>query len=161
MLMKFHVKALSSLRPFLDSNGLLWVGGRLENSELTQDQKHPIILHHSDRLSKLLARQAHVSNMHAGPQALFAILSLGYHIIGFKNLVKGISNQCVSCKKAYAKTNSQVMGQLPVNRVTLTSAFHHTSYWSRFCWPTDDEERIHTQSHTSESICLCICLYSD
>ncbi len=118
--------SLSSLRPFLDSNGLLRVGGRLENSELTQDQKHPIILHHSDRLSKLLARQAHVSNMHAGPQALLAILSLRYHIIGFKNLVKGISNQCVSCKKAYAKTNSQVMGQLPVNRVTPTSAFHHT-----------------------------------
>ena len=33
---------LASLRPFLDSKGLMRVGGRLENAKLTQEQKHPI-----------------------------------------------------------------------------------------------------------------------
>ena len=118
--------SLANLRPFLDPKGLMWVGGRLENAELTLEQKHPIILHHSDRLPKLIARQVHVSNMHVGPRALLAILSLQYHIVGFKQLVKGISNRCVSCQKAYARTNSQVLGQLLASRVTPTSPFHHT-----------------------------------
>jgi len=37
-------RSLLSLNPFLDRNQLLRVGGRLENSDLTFDQQHPMIL---------------------------------------------------------------------------------------------------------------------
>jgi len=150
--------SLASLRPFLDPRGVMRVGGRLENARnLTQEQKHPIILHHSDRLSKLIARQAHVSNMHVGPQALLAILSLQYHIVGFKQLVKGVSNQCVPCKKAYSRTHFQVMGQLPASRVTSTSVFHHTG--ADFAGPLM-MKRGFTRNRTLVKVyvCLFVCM---
>ena len=36
---------ISHLRPYLDDQGLIHVGGRLENSDLAVGQKHPIIIH--------------------------------------------------------------------------------------------------------------------
>ena len=30
--------------PFLDSNGVLWVGGRLSRSKLTSNEAHPVVL---------------------------------------------------------------------------------------------------------------------
>ena len=45
-----HGSCISHLRPYLDENGLIRVGGRLEKSALSEDQKHPIILHHTDHL---------------------------------------------------------------------------------------------------------------
>jgi len=43
---------LANLNPFLDENGLVRVGGRLQNSQLSFGQKHPVILpnRHSDRI---------------------------------------------------------------------------------------------------------------
>lgn len=43
---------LLSLRPTLDSNGLLRVGGRISNSELTYTKQHPIILHGKIKLQR-------------------------------------------------------------------------------------------------------------
>ncbi len=114
------------LHPYLDNKGLIRVGGRLENSFLTVSQKHPIILHRSDRLSKLICVQLHVDNLHVGPSALLAILSLRFHVIGVKHLAKSVSRACVRCRKTYSRTTTQLMGQLPATRVTPTSPFHHT-----------------------------------
>ncbi len=117
---------LSHLRPYLDDNGLIRVGGRLEKSDLVVRQKHPIILHRADSLMKLICEQLHVDNFHVGPTALLAILSLQFHVIGAKHLTKSISRSCVRCRRAYARTSTQLMGQLPSSRVTPSSPFHHT-----------------------------------
>ncbi len=52
---------LSHFRPYLDDNGLICVGGRLEKSDLVVRQKHPIILHRADSLTKLICEQLHVA----------------------------------------------------------------------------------------------------
>ena len=95
--------------------------------------------------------------MHVGPQALLAILSLQYHIVGFKHLVKGISNSCVPCKKTYAKTSSQLMGQLPVSRVTPTSPFYHTG--ADFAGPLM-VKRGYTRNRTliKTYVCIFVCM---
>ena len=77
---------IQRLRPFLDSDGLIRVGGRLEKAALTSVQKHQVILHHSDNLTKLICRQAHFNHLHTGPSTLLGILSLQYHIVGAKQL---------------------------------------------------------------------------
>ena len=82
---------LSHLRPYLDEDGLIRVGGRLEKSALTTGQKHPIILHRTDRLAKLICTQLHVDNLHVGPTALLALMTLQFHVIGAKHLTKGVS----------------------------------------------------------------------
>ncbi len=96
------------LHPYLDNKGLIRVGGRLDNSSLTVSQKHPIILHRSDRLSKLICVQLHVDNLHVGPSALLAILSLRFHVIGVKHLAKSVSRTCVRCRKTYSRTTTQL-----------------------------------------------------
>ncbi len=101
---------ISHLHPYLDDKGLIRVGGRLEKSDLAVGQKHPIILHRRDCLTKLICEQLHVDNLHVGPTALLAILSLQFHVIGAKLLTKSISRSCVRCRKVYARTTTQLMG---------------------------------------------------
>ena len=54
------VKSLRNLRPCVDSNSMLRVEGRLENSELPVDVKHPLILAGNHPLTRLVGgiRQA-------------------------------------------------------------------------------------------------------
>ncbi|XP_076764826.1 uncharacterized protein LOC143431769 [Xylocopa sonorina] len=57
---------LNALSPFLDPDGLIRVGGRLQNSNLTYDRKHPIILPQSHHITSLIIEQAHIRNLHSG-----------------------------------------------------------------------------------------------
>ena len=113
-------------RPFLDPDGLLRVGGRLRRIELSSEQRHPVILHPTDRLTNLITRQAHSSNMHVGPTGLMGILSIRYHVVGVKALVKSISKDCVTCQRNYARTTDHLMGQLPPCRVKPAPPFSAT-----------------------------------
>ena len=57
----------SSLRlvhPFLQENGLLCVGGRLNKAALSSLQKHPVILSPSDVVTKLFFKHHHVMVSH-------------------------------------------------------------------------------------------------
>ena len=115
--------SLIHLRPYLDSDGLMRVGGRLGKADITATQKHPDILH---RVDNLLCKNVHQSNLHVGPTTLLSLLCLRYHIIGVKQLVKDVSKKCVTCQKAYARTTAQLMGQLPSSWVTPAPPFTHT-----------------------------------
>ncbi|XP_076301733.1 uncharacterized protein LOC143219738 [Lasioglossum baleicum] len=62
---------LSKLNPFVDSNDLLRVGGRLKHSFLPWDTKHPIILP-KHYVSELIIRDAHLHTLHGGTQLTVA-----------------------------------------------------------------------------------------
>lgn len=51
-----NVSHLQSLRPFLDDDGLLRVGGRLQHSDLPTNEKHPNIMPDKSHLTTLLIR---------------------------------------------------------------------------------------------------------
>lgn len=52
-----HSSKIISLCPFLDSNGLLRVGGRLREATLDYDHKHPIIIPKNHHLTHLIIRE--------------------------------------------------------------------------------------------------------
>lgn len=79
--------SLSSLNPFLDSHGILCVGGRLRRSELCEPERFPMILP-KDRLAKLIIRHAHILTLHGGLQLTLRILRQQYWILRARNLVK-------------------------------------------------------------------------
>ncbi|GFW88341.1 integrase catalytic domain-containing protein [Trichonephila clavipes] len=56
-----------SLHPFIDEHGLVRVGGRLQNSQLRLNSKHPIILPSQHSISELLIKEQHIAHLHAGP----------------------------------------------------------------------------------------------
>ncbi len=109
-----------SLHPLLN---LIRVGGRLQNSHLAYEGKHPIILHRKTRITRLLAEQVHIISKHAGPNTMMAILAANYHIVGVKQLIKDICQTCIRCQRAYAKAATQFMGQLPADRVNPAPQF--------------------------------------
>lgn len=52
--------------PFVDHDGIIWVGGRIENLYFDYNKKHPEILPDRYHLSKILARYEHNRVLHAG-----------------------------------------------------------------------------------------------
>ncbi|GAB1865895.1 Gag-pol protein [Camponotus japonicus] len=85
---------LLPLRPFLDKDGIIRVGGRLKNSTLSFSQQHPILLApHS--IVKLIIRHAHVRSLHAGVQLTLATVRQDYWILRARTLVKQVIHQCV------------------------------------------------------------------
>ena len=106
---------LLAVRPLLGDDGLLRVGGRLCNSGLDYQSVHPIILHRSCWLTCLLVEHVHRTSQHAGPATMLSILSATYFIQGVKRITKSVSRNCVTCRRAYAQTAKQLMGQLPAD----------------------------------------------
>ena len=108
---------LHSLRPFIDTSGVLRVGGRLCNSDAAFTQRHPIIIHGQHSLSKLIIRWEHVRLLHASPTLVGSSLGRRYHIIGQRKAVRTITRACITCRRTSIKPCPQLMGQLPVERI--------------------------------------------
>lgn len=116
-----------NLNPILGADGLLRVGGRLGQSELPYESKHPIILPADHHLTKLIIQSIHEETAHGGPQLMTTVLRKKYWVIRGKRAVNNIYKKCVICKRQAGKVCSQLMGDLPEDRVKLSSrAFLHT-----------------------------------
>lgn len=101
------------LDPFIDSNGLIRVGGRLQLADLSEDSKHQIILPHYHPLVDLIIKKIHENNKHCGP----AILRERFWITHGRRTVKKVLNKCLICKHYYPKACSQKMAPLPYERI--------------------------------------------
>ena len=113
---------LVSLNPFLDSNGMLHVGGREANSERPYGQQHPLIIHAKHPIAALIIRSEHLRLLHAGSSLLIASLSRRYHLVKGCSLVRSITRACVVCRRG-SRLQPQMMGQLPAERVAIGSVF--------------------------------------
>ena len=109
---------LCHLSPFIDSAGLIRAGGRIKNAEVSYDQKHPVIVRGGQPLTKLLIRAEHLRLLHGGPNLTLTSLSNRFHIVGGFKAVRSVTRQCVICRRRSAKPSSQLVGQLPKERVT-------------------------------------------
>ena len=89
--------SLSNLAPYLDSMGLIRVGGRLSKAGVAPQVSHPVILSIRFHITKLLVENTHRLALHAGPTTNMALLSSSYYIPSVKRFLKGLSRKCVSC----------------------------------------------------------------
>ena len=116
---------ISTLNAFLDSSNIIRVGGRLENSQLAYDEKHPIILQ-NNHLSRLIIENAHQVTLHGGNQATLAYVREKFWIINAKKTVRSVIRRCPKCIRYRAQAAQQQMGDLPAARVTQSPPFTHT-----------------------------------
>ncbi|XP_048478565.1 uncharacterized protein LOC105389454 [Plutella xylostella] len=114
---------LKSLHPFLDKDGLIRVGGRLDNSDIPLSQKHPIILAQKSRITELIIQSEHKRLLHAGPKSLLANLNQKYWLINGMRQVKKVTHKCLVCFRLKACAAKQLMGSLPPQRVTPCRPF--------------------------------------
>lgn len=116
---------LQRLNPII-KNGLLRVGGRLNHSLLTFEQKHPLILPGDCFFSHLLIKRAHLDTLHGGVQLTLATLRLEVWLINGRKFVKKALHSCKSCVRFSHKTLNPIMGELPSDRVVPAPPFSHS-----------------------------------
>ncbi|UYV82061.1 hypothetical protein LAZ67_21000637, partial [Cordylochernes scorpioides] len=117
---------LTSLNPFLDTQGLLRVGGRLKYSYLNENQKFPLLLPKNHHITNLIIDDIHRKYLHAGPQLVLSILRKNYWILGARDAVKKIIKKCLICLKFKSTTIHQIMGNLPPERIIPSRPFSKT-----------------------------------
>lgn len=114
---------LLHLTPFVDADGLLRVGGRLQQADLPESTIHPLILSPRSHTVKLLVENTHRTMSHAGSSAVMATLAYTYHIPRLRPLLRSISSKCVECQRRFARPAKQMMGDLPAIRSKPNSTF--------------------------------------
>lgn len=72
---------LKALSPFIDSQGLLRVGGKIADPPVDNSIKHPIVLPAKSLVLRHIFKYKHIRLIHAGPQALLVHASLVYWTI--------------------------------------------------------------------------------
>ncbi|KYM98106.1 hypothetical protein ALC62_11199 [Cyphomyrmex costatus] len=114
---------LLTLNPFLDESGLLRVGGRLRHADTDHSKRHPIILPAKRHLTELIVRDAHLKQMHMGPQGLLAHLRCNYWPLSGCQTIRRVLRKCIACFRVRPSEKTQLMGDLPKERVTPHRAF--------------------------------------
>ncbi|XP_055714202.1 uncharacterized protein LOC129808450 [Phlebotomus papatasi] len=149
-------KHLQPLSPYLDSEGLVRVGGRLEKSDESMEAKHPILLTKS-KLQELIAINEHRRLLHAPPALLLASFRQRFWPIGGRNLFRKIVRQCYTCVRARPRPLDQIMGQLPAHRVVFNRPFHATAvdYAGHLMYKTSHLRNAKT---CKGYICLFVCM---
>lgn len=148
---KFH-----KLSPYLDKRGVLRVGGRLANADVSYNQKHPIILPKC-HFTTLIIDYYHKVYLHPGPLFLQALIQLKFWIPGLRTLVRKRTFMCLKCYKEKAKTLSPKMADLPKQRVNPGRAFQHVGI--DFAGPLAMRESLRRKALVSKVyICLFVCL---
>lgn len=130
---------LLCLQPFLDNNGILRVGGRLQNSNLIYNHRHPILLPENHRITKLLIEREHLKNLHSGIRLTLYNLRLKFWPIDGKSQVQKIVRKCLRCTRINPLPVDYIMGNLPKVRTTMTRPFTNTGV--DYCGPFFIKER--------------------
>ena len=106
---------------------VLRVSGRLANSPLPFDLKHPIVLSAASHFTHLVIHNAHCNTVgHCGVQATLNVLCQRFWIVNAKVTVRRVISECFTCRKNNAKLEHQFMSDLPVARFQIHQPpFHH------------------------------------
>lgn len=151
---------LERLDPFVDSEGLLREGGRLQTAEFSDLVKHPLIIPSSHHIATLLVRHYHNQVAHQGCQLTEgALRNAGLWVLGVKRLVSSIIHKCVTCRRLGGRVNEQKMAALPADRLTVNPPFTYVGVDVFGPWNATSR---HTRSNSAESKrwavmfkCLC------
>lgn len=122
---------LKALNPYIDSAGIIRVGGRIRYTS-TNQEKNAIILpkHH---VTEMIIRETHVKHLHSGINSTLNAVRFQYWPINGRSQVKTILKKCITCCKANGKINNLLMGDLPAPRVSPSYPFKVTGV--DYCGP--------------------------
>ena len=118
--------SLFKLDPFLDSNGVLRVGGRLRRSKLTSNEAHPVVLPKTSNITEAVVIWSHRTIGHGGRGlTLNNLRKNGIWVLGANAVVRRIIHKCVTCRKLRGKFGDQKMSDLPKERCCEAAPFTH------------------------------------
>ncbi|GFY25964.1 integrase catalytic domain-containing protein [Trichonephila clavipes] len=153
---KKEIPSISNLFPFVDGEGIVRVGGRLENASVPYLHKHPASLPKGSKLSKLYFNSLHTRLFHVGPQRLLNAVRQKFWPLSGRSIARKTVHQCVICFKSRPILSSQIMGNLPSERVNISSPF--TIAGLDLCGPFLVKYKNYRKGTLNKVyICVCIC----
>jgi hypothetical protein len=120
--MKLCSLPLHRLSPFLDSSGILRVGGRIMHASLPYNQKHPALIPKRHPFTVLLIHHYHKENHHPGATTLQQLIQQQFWIMSVRSQLRF----CIPCYRIRPKAVQPVMGNLPKYRLQQIKPFHQT-----------------------------------
>ena len=112
---------------FLDSEGIIRVGGRIKHATVSGVENHPIIMPKKSHISDIIVAHYHKTCGHQGrTTTMGAVRSAGYWIVGLHGLVSSLVYKCVTCRRLRRPTENQKMADLPADRVEVAAPFTHS-----------------------------------
>ena len=117
--------SLLKLSPFLDSSGIMRLGGRLKHSQLEWSAKHPVLLPRTSALTQRVIDDVHRRTLHGGVQLSLSTLRQEYWVIGGRAPIRSFILRCV-CARQRGETAKQMMGKLPSLRTKPSRPFLHS-----------------------------------
>lgn len=148
---------LKTLSPFLDSQGIIRVGGRLKHSNLEYGVKHPIVLSNKHPFTRLIISHEHERSLHSGVQSTLAHVRQTYWPLNGRSLVRSCVRGCLRCFKSNPPACSTKMGELPRSRVTLSRPFEMVAV--DYAGPFDLKDgKLRNKKIIKGYICVFVCL---
>ncbi|XP_076549204.1 uncharacterized protein LOC143306713 [Osmia lignaria lignaria] len=148
---------LIPLKPFLDKQGILRVGGRLIHSELPKEQKHQIILPSDHHITRLIIREEHERLNHAGTQATLYSVRETFWPLNGRNVTRIIIHKCVRCFRAKPRSVDYIMGDLPQERVSCSRPFLDVGV--DYCGPLYiKEKRFRNRNKIKVYVAIFVCM---
>ncbi|XP_065365562.1 uncharacterized protein LOC135958593 [Calliphora vicina] len=147
-----------SLSLFIESQHgvpLLRVGGRLANSDLPYDAKHQILLPNNSETVKSYIRFLHMKYLHAGTQALMAIIRQRFWVFRARSVIRSVTGSCLQCFRCRPRLSNQIMSDLPHSRVAVAKPFTVTGV--DFCGPITTTYKLRGCRTTKSYIAVFIC----
>ncbi len=103
--------ALRSLDTFIDSDGILWVSGQIQNANVSYSMKHRIIVPPGCTFICIYIRRLHTEYFHAGKSFNIPFVQAEFQVCGgLTNLVKTVIKSGVICARYQAETYNQILG---------------------------------------------------
>ncbi|XP_062703548.1 uncharacterized protein LOC134286002 [Aedes albopictus] len=136
--------------------GVLRVGGRLENARISMDRKHPILLDKNHPLTSMIMRHYHYEHLHAGPQLLVASVRERFWSLSARSLARKIIHRCITCFRSKPTSQDQLMADLPAERVTPAPPFLRVGidYCGPFVVRYPNRTKISVKHYAAIFVCL-------
>lgn len=148
---------IATLTPFIDTLGIIRVGGRIRNANLTQEQAHPILLPKKSHFSNLICDYFHLQTLHSGPRTTQAAITRQYWIVSLRTLLRSRIHRCLTCHRFRARPQQPLMADLPASRVLPSRPFQSVGvdYAGPFTVKLNATRNART---TKGYLCLFVCM---
>ena len=110
---------LISLNPYLDTDNVMKVNGRVKSTETFLNNSDQVILSKNHTVSKLIVSHYHKLTLHSGRKQLLASVREKFWIPACHGLIKQVINSSPLCKFRSAKPQQPIMSNLPNGRLSV------------------------------------------
>ena len=151
--------SIRQLSPFMDSEGVLRVGGRVHGSDIPFEARHPALLPKRHAVTRLIVEQTHRDADHEmGVEHTISELRQRYWIIAVREAVKRVVRACPECIRRRRLPETQKMGsKLPSHAQPTHSAFSHISV--DFAGPFETRQG-RGKTRLKRYLCVFYCLHT-